>query len=300
MSTSPLLRPLGFGEVLDSAFTLYRRRFGSFVAAALVPTLAILAASWVTGFSAGADPATMGGGSMLVFFLAAGAGTLVMWGALTHLASSAYGGVQASAGDGLRVAASRFFALLGASILVGLILMAAFIGIGLVFVVLMAIAIPAMGAGGDPGVMLAGLFGVAVVLLMVVLYALAAAFFFAVFPAVVVEGKGPAAAIGRSVELARGALGRLVGLVVVCGMIVYLPILGVVVLTGTFSTLYDPTAAQAAYGSTAFVLQQVLTWMAGALTTPFFVAALVVQYYDRRVRTEALDVQAAADRLAFA
>lgn len=300
MSTAPLLRPLGFGEVLDSAFTLYRRRFGSFVAAALVPTLAMLAVTWITGFTPGADPATIGIGAALTFLLVLGMGMLVMWGALTHLASSGYGGVPASAGDGLRVAASRFFPLLGASILVVFILMAAFMGIALVLGVLMAIAIPAMGAGGEPGAMLAVLLGAGMVLVMLVLYALAAAFFFAVFPAVVVEGKGPATAVGRSVQLARGALGRLVGLVVVCGFIVYLPIIGVAVLTGTFSTLYDPAAAQAAYGSTAFVLQQVLTWTAWALTMPFFVAALVVQYYDRRVRTEALDVQAAADRLAIA
>ena len=32
------LRPLSFGEILDSAFTLYRRNFATFVLTALIPT----------------------------------------------------------------------------------------------------------------------------------------------------------------------------------------------------------------------------------------------------------------------
>jgi hypothetical protein len=47
-----------------------------------------------------------------------------------------------------------------------------------------------------------------------------------------------------------------------------------------------------------FWLQQVANSVTGALTTPFLVASLVILYFDRRVRTEALDVQLAADALA--
>jgi hypothetical protein len=46
--------------------------------------------------------------------------------------------------------------------------------------------------------------------------------------------------------------------------------------------------------------QQVLGWAVGVLTTPFMVSVIVLQYFDRRVRTEALDVQMMADRLAVA
>jgi hypothetical protein len=300
MSAAPILRPLSLGEVLDSAFTLYRRNFASFVAVALGPTLAMVAVAWLSGASGVADPLNVDFGAIAMFLFVVVGASLVMWGALTHLASSAYGGVPASPGAALSVALSRFFPLLGASILALVVIVVAFFAVAVVGGVVMAVAIPTMAISGAAGTVVGVFLIIAIFVAMVALYALAGAFFFAVFPAVVIEGKGPASAIARSIQLARGALGRLVGLIIVCGFIVYLPVLGVMVLTGTFSTVYDVNAAQAAQGSTALLLQQVLTWTSGALTTPFLVGALVVQYYDRRVRTEALDVQAAADRLAIA
>jgi hypothetical protein len=293
--SAPILRPLAFGEVLDSAFTLYRRNFTTFVAAALVPTLAMLAAVYLTGMSdLATDPEAMNLGGLFLFMAVVGFGTLVMWGALAHIASQAYGGAATSAGEGLRVAVGRFLPLLGATIVAGILGTLIGMGFALVFGIVAAVA---AGAGGAAAV---ALLTIVAVVLMIALYALAAGLFFALVPAVVIEGKGPIEAVSRTVALARGALGRVVGLMLVSFFIVYLPILGVVVLTGTFTTLYDPAAAAAAAGSTAYLLQQVVTWTAGALTTPFLLSVIVVQYYDRRVRTEALDVQAMADRLAMA
>lgn len=297
--SAPMLRPLAFGEVLDSAFTLYRRNFARFVGVALVPTLAMMVLAWMSGMAA-ADPNNVDVVALFLFLAVAGVGTLLMWGALAHLASQAYGGVPASVGEGFAVAGRRFFPLLGAAILAGIILMAGFLAVALVMGIAAAVAIPAMAGAGSGGTAAGVVVMVVVMLAMLLLYAAGGGFFFALVPAVVVEGKGPSAAVARSIELARGALKRLIGLVFVCLCIVYLPMLGGVVLTGTFSTLYDPNAAAAAAGSTSMLLQQALTWGSGALTTPFLVAAMVVQYYDRRVRTEALDVQAAADQLALA
>lgn len=295
MSVPPILRPLAFGEVLDSAFTLYRRNFAAFVAAALGPTLLMLAVVYLTGMQdMASNPAAVGIGEFALFGIVLVVVTLVMWGALAHMASQAYGGAPTSAGEGFRVALGRFFPLLGATLLAGILGMLVGGAIGLAFGIVAAVVGMAVGGAGV-AVMVA-----AVMVLMLGLYALAAGVFFALVPAVVVEGKGPVEAIGRSLALARGAVGRLVGLMLVCFLIVYLPILGVAVLTGTFTTLYDPAAAAAAAGSPAYLLQQVVTWSAGALTTPFLLSVIVVQYYDRRVRTEALDVQAMADRLAMA
>jgi hypothetical protein len=298
MSAPPILRPLAFGEVLDSAFTLYRRNFTTFVGAALLPTLAMLAVLFATGLhripldETAIAEGYLGGFALLM--VVAGLGTLVLWGALTHLASQAYGGSPATVGEGLRVGLRRFFPLLGAGFVAGFLIMAGGFGLALVVGIVIAVAGMALGAAG--GVVA----GILVVVAMLVFYAVAAALLFALVPAVVVEEKGPISAVGRTIALARGALGRLVGLMLVSFFIVYLPILGVVVLTGTFSTMYDPEAAAAAPGSTAFILQQVLTWGVSVLTTPFLLSVIVVQYYDRRVRTEALDVQAMADRLVMA
>jgi hypothetical protein len=292
MSAPPILRPLGFGEVLDSAFTLYRRNFASFVAAALVPTLVMIAGALLTGMHR-MNPEAPGFG-FLVFMVIALATSLVMWGALAHLASRAYGGTPAQPAEGLQVALRRFFPLLGAVLLSLLALMV--IGGALMVVVGIVVAIAGVAVGETAMLVFVVLLGI----VMLAVYALGSAVFFAVVPAVVVEEKGPAGSISRSIELARGALPRIVGMLLVSFFIVYLPVLGVMVLTGTFSTLYDPSAAAAAAGSTAYMLQQFLSWIAGALTTPFLISVIVVQYYDRRVRTEALDVQAMTERLAMA
>ncbi len=295
MSASPILRPLGFGEVLDSAFTLFRRNFASFLAVALIPTAAMVALGLASGMHRmAADPTSIRVGPFLLFILVSILGTLVMWGALAHLASQAYGGTAARAAEGLRVGLRSFLPLLGTVLLAGLVLLVVFFAAAIV----MGIGVAIVGLAGD-GAGMAVLTGI-MMLGMLVLYAGAASVLFAIVPAVVVEGKGPAGAIARSFELARGALPRLVGLMLVTLFIVYLPILGTVVLTGTFSTLYDPAAAAAASGSNAFLLQQVLSWSASAVTTPFLTSVIVVQYYDRRVRTEALDVQALTERLAIA
>jgi hypothetical protein len=118
---------------------------------------------------------------------------------------------------------------------------------------------------------------------------------FAVLPAVVIEKVGPADSILRSFRLALGALPRVAGVVGVAFVIVFLPLIVVMAVTGGFQAFTDPGAVPSA-GS--FWAQQVGNSLTSALTTPFMVAALVILYFDRRVRTEAYDVQLAADELA--
>jgi hypothetical protein len=120
---------------------------------------------------------------------------------------------------------------------------------------------------------------------------------FAVAPAVVVERAGPLEALERSVTLARGALGRVIGLMLVTMLITYLPVMGVMAVTGGFTQLANPEAVPT---GAQFITQQVLSMGVGILTTPFMVAVIVLLYFDRRVRTEALDVQMMTDSLAVA
>jgi hypothetical protein len=295
----PLLRPLGFGEVLDRAFSLYRRDFTPFVAATLGPLALAVVGGFATGIST-ADPAGFEPGAVLAFLAVVTVVALLMWASLTHLASQAYGGLPVRAAEGVRVGLRRLLPSLVAVLLATVALFAVLMAITMGFAVAVAILIPSanLGEGGLTGAVAAGLIATVALVGMLVLYTVAAAYFFAVLPAVVIEGKGPVASLRRSIELARGAVPRLVGLIVVCVTITQLPPVGIAVLTGTFASAYDPAAMEAARGSPAFLLQQVLSWLAWALTTPFFVTALVVQYYDRRVRTEGLDVRAAAERLA--
>jgi hypothetical protein len=130
-----------------------------------------------------------------------------------------------------------------------------------------------------------------------VLYMLAITIFAGVAPAIVVEGKGPLSALTRSFDLVQGALGRTMGLVVVSVLIAYMPVIAVMFVTGTTGMMTNPAAMP---GAGALIAQQVLAWIAGVLTTPFMVSVFVLTYFDRRVRTEALDVQVMTESLAAA
>lgn len=267
----------------------------------LVPTMlltGVFTRSAITG-AAAADFAayTL---SMIPVFLIAAVGTVVMWAALTHQVGEAWTGGEVSVSDGYRRGLRSFFPLLGSMILMymvlGGIMMFVLMAVGLLFMILAGI-----GAGIGAGVgETAG--GAAVIVLMIPLVLLSVAGFlmgsatlFAVLPAVVIEKVGPADSILRSFRLALGALPRVAGVVGVAFVIVFLPLIVVMAVTGGFQAFTDPGAVPSA-GS--FWAQQVGNSLTSALTTPFMVAALVILYFDRRVRTEAYDVQLAADELA--
>lgn len=294
--TAPIFRPLGFGEVLDGAFTLYRRNLPTFLLTALVPTLAIVAMLGVWGAGvfaalASGDVALFVGvlGGLFLMSVGIGLGNLVMWGALTREAAQSYLGQPTSVADGLRTGLRKLLSLLGAGILIGIALLVAYFGLAIVVAVVMGAA----ALSGSPAVAVVLTFVVAVGALAAFL--MLVALLFAVVPVIIVEDKGPLEAISRSFDLANGARGRIVGLMIVTLFIAYLPIIAVFWLTGSFADLANP---QNVPTGAEFLTQQLLSWGVGVLTTPFMASVIVLLYFDRRVRTEALDVQMAAERLA--
>jgi hypothetical protein len=296
--TVPNLRPLGFGEILDGAFTLYRRNLVTFLVTALVPT-AIFAAAFVAfggPYFAAALSDDVNGmlGAAALFFVGMFVGGLAyvaLWGALAREASQAYLGQPTSVGDGMRTGVRKLPAMLGSGLVIGIGMLIVVFALALVVGVLGALA----GAAG--GGAMTVVIGFLTFVIMAAVYLLCIVVLFAVLPAIVVENKGPIEAISRSIDLARGALGRVLGLMVVTVIITYLPMLAVLAATGGFASFADPSATPS---MGQFMTQQLLALGVGVLTTPFFVAVIVLLYFDRRVRTEALDVQMAAERLAVA
>jgi hypothetical protein len=295
----PNLRPLGFGEILDGAFTLYRRNFVTFAVTALVPTALMLALMVFVGFGVFASlssgdatqiiSAFLGIG--LIVGLAVGLLFMAMYGALTRQASQSYTGQHTSVGDGFSAGARAVLPMLGATLLAVILFIIAVFAVGIVIGIVTAL-VAMMGIG-----ILTVLVTILAFCAMAAVYLGGIALLFAVLPAIVVEGKGPIDAISRSIDLARGALGRVVGLMLVTLVITYLPILAVMLLTGSFAQITNPGTVPS---TGQFVTQQVLSMGVGVLTTPFMMAVVVLLYYDRRVRTEALDVQMLTDRLAVA
>ena len=294
----PNIRPLGFGEILDGAFTLYRRNFVTFLVTALIPTVVIGVMFFVFGgayFSAmlSGDPTALMGamGSFFLIMIVAGLLYTVLWGALTREASQAYLGQPTSVGDGMQTGFRKLLPIIGAGLAIGVLLMVAYFAVALVFAMIIGVG-AATGSGA-----LAVILGLVGGVIAMAAYMMAIAMLFAVLPAIVVEDKGPIEAISRSFDLARGALGRIIGLMLVTILITYLPVMAVLLVTGGFANFADPDAMPS---TGQFVTQQLMGMGVGVLTTPFMVAVIVLLYFDRRVRTEALDVQMATDRLAVA
>lgn len=294
----PNLRPLSFGEILDSAFTLYRRNFATFIATTLIPVVVMFATFMVLGRGvlasmATGDPGAMVGaaiGSVLVIGLVAFVVVLLMWGALVREAAQAYTGQPTSVADGLQAGLGAVLPLFGAAFVAGLGVVVA--GVGVVIALALFMGVLAM---------LGGVFALLGTLLALAawfgFFLVAMAVLFAVVPAVVVERAGPIQALERSFTLARGALGRVIGLMLVTFLITYLPTMAVMAVTGGFAQITNPEAIPT---GSQLVMQQVLGMAVSVLTTPFMAAVVVLLYFDRRVRTEALDVQMMADRLAVA
>jgi len=294
--TVPNLRPLSFGEILDGAFTLYRRNFPLFMGTSVLLTLALFAAILVIGGTGAAMAVSMPGFmSVLVMLLVAVAiagVAMVLWGALTWQAAQSYVGKPVSLADGMNAGGRSAMTLVGAGFLgilcFGALMVGVFLAVGFVGGI--------VGAVGIPGIsILVGFLGALAILAA---FFFIAALFFAVIPAVVLEEKNPVEAIGRSHQLARGALPRITGMMVMTMVITYLPMLAVLLVTGGFEGMMSSATPTGA--ADAGWVEQLLTWTVSMLTTPFLMCVIVLLYYDRRVRTEALDLQLLTEDLRLA
>jgi len=248
------LRPLSFGEILDGAFTLYRRHFATLALTGLLAQLPVIAVYLLQ--AAFARPGVEGAmTSMLISLLlipAAAFGYGIGRPAIVRQASNAYLGEPVTRQDGFAVGRKRFWAALGT----GILYMIA-VYLGLIF--------------------------------FIVPFFLLNIMFFASDQAVALEGLAGPDALSRSSALAKGAWGRIAGLWTVMSLIVYMPIIAlgfggalmIPTLAGGLSP-EDMTAATAAI--------QIGGALLGAVMQPLMVLTITLLYYDRRVRTEALDL----------
>jgi hypothetical protein len=282
----PQLRPLSFGEILDGAFSLYRRHFSTFFLAALIPALPVLGLGLLSGLLVGVadlpQEALLAVAALLVMAVAFVnlVVMVVQWGTLAYLVSRAYTGAPATLGEGLRRGLGRFFPLAVASFFIGLMMVGAMVPIGI--------------AAAITGSALLLVWMIVAVLVAMALLCM----FFAVTPAVVVEGHGPVTSLSRSRALAEGAWLRVFLIVVVAFLIAALPSWGLQTIH-QLSTGIETSQLMLESPGRYFVIQAANTLLS-AVTTPFVVGATVLLYYDRRVRAEALDVEIAAQNLASA
>jgi hypothetical protein len=284
----PNLRPLEFGEILDGAFSLYRRNLVTFILTALVPVAALVVGGTLMAVLVGSGSEAAAGLGAFALVIVLLLSVMVQWGALVHQAAQSFIAQPVVLKEALRTGIRSMFTLLGAAIVnnvgMSIVMMGGILVMALVGAVVGALGIPALSIVLGAGM----IFGV------VFVYAGGAAVLAGAGPAVIVEGKGPVEALSRSVELLRGAFWRTAGLVMVTATIVYLPIVAVVFVSGLSE------GVSGAEGSAAEAWEGFAMLAVAIAAAPFIASVFVLAYYDRRVRTEALDVQLMTESLALA
>jgi hypothetical protein len=272
------LRPLTFGEVLDTAFNLFKRNFGTVlvVSGVIMVPLTLLAAASTSGLSPDMslleDPNATPEQALAFFASFTGAvgagallqslGAILVQAATTRIYSENYRGLTMGASEGLRTGLSRLPAMLGLTLV-------STIGayIGLIFCL-------------APGIWLWAAWGLS--------------------PAALIsEHAGPFQSMKRSFELVKGSWWRVFGILIVTqiligviSFVVSTPIQFTSLLGGQTAGSELPVSLDRLLG-----LNILLTGLVSAITLPFAAAVVVALYYDQRVRNEGYDLERLIDDL---
>lgn len=315
------LRPRNLGELLDTAFGIYRSQFLTLVgiAAVLLVPLAIIQAvvsfyfgSILAGLSRISNQATPAPGQNpfdvlpfgellvaygLLILVAIVQGVVVnnlVAGALIRAVSQAYFGQPVDVLGAYRMSIARFPALALATIALGLALTIASVlllgGCGFLLIVLQGGNFNTFDerSFGLAALMVLALAGIA--FLVIVPLSLFVATRFLVAPqAIVLEEQGPLAGLGRSWRLVGRSFWRTLLVVVVLGLLLYmvasLPS-GIVSFAVTLASRGDPAGMAASNGIATLVSSLGLILM-----YPLQYAVQTVHYYDLRTRSEGLDIE---------
>jgi len=257
------LRPLSLGEILDRTFTLYRNNLLLFVGLAAIPRLPSLIAGLLQlQINGGTISVSQGGlsgltGSTIAFVLVTWAlalvGYLYAQGASVAAVSELYLSRPISISQALRRVTDEIGPLLGALMLNGLVIL-----VGFIFLIV-------------PGVYLM-------------------CRLFVVVPAAVIERKGPAESLSRSMMLTKGFAGRAFVILALYfaisigfGIVVSLPA-GIAVATRNITAI-----------QTWAPIQAIVSAILEAFITPILLISSSIFYYDLRVRKEAFDLQMLMD-----
>jgi hypothetical protein len=270
MST-PQLRPLGVGEILDVAITIYRRNARTLltlvlvvvgpveVLSALIQASALPDDDFITETTPGTieveddfwvNVAAFGAAGLLSFL-----GATIATGACFKAIADGYLGEKAEWKPALGFAARRLHSILWVTFLGALL---AVLGLFLLII---------------PGVYLYVAFAVAV-------------------PVLLTEGLKGRKALGRSRRLVKGRWWGTFGVVVLGAILVGIvegALLGLTAAVTTIDTA-DPTLG-------SFLVNTAATVLASLIATPFAAAFVVVLYFDLRVRKEAFDLQLLAQQI---
>jgi hypothetical protein len=292
------------GELLDSAFTLYRRNFRLLVAVTAVVQVPLALFSYLayqlTGFSSAATRITQlnNGGPLtaqqladlrsplLTLFAVSMAVLLVQLLLVQPVATAAMtravGDVYLDKPTSLAGVYGAVGRRLGAVVGVASVLLLVGVGLAVGSSLILVVAVLAIGQSGAAFLVLVI---PAVLFAAVVVYT---RWLFAA-PVVILEQLGPVQALRRSWALVRGSTGRVFGITLLVGIITG-------ILSAAVSALLS-VVTQAGDENLRLILSQLATLLVDVLVQPISFIVVVLLYYDLRIRREAFDIEMLAASL---
>jgi hypothetical protein len=303
-------RPANLGEILDRTVSLYRARFLVFLGISAIPTVAMLAIAsgaflflaWFGSSFKGSTPRVES--SVIAGILIAAAVTLALpvflgatalaSAAMTEAVNRAYFDEKTSIRAAYKAVWGRGWGYVGLYLLQALIVWGVPIGAWTGAVMLSAgVALLARSADLNPI-----LFTVPLILLVVVgliaytvwmLLRLSLA-----FPASVIEQIGPWAALKRSSALSKGTRWRVLALYMLTLVLTWILSFGLAMIV-TVAMMLIPGTRNAQQAQTMGMIVLFVYYASGfvvqALTKPVYGIALVLFYYDQRIRKEGFDIE---------
>ncbi len=296
------LHPMGIGEILDRSFRLMRKHFLLFFLILMIPQgTFFLFNKGIQIFVRGGAQQGMTAGMGIGFVVSVTLAVLVMmvlqfWaqGALIYAVSETYLRHKTSVGASYGAMRSRLGRLLGTMFLMGIliVLVPALMGIAVAIVIPM---LAAMGFGG----LTTGILSVALVIIGIGWFFHLLLNWLLVDKVVVLEEKGWRSALRRSKELmnTRTEQGfwrrpkNKAGLILLLGFLIGVGIHLLFQAPGLLTQWFMPMSLM---GQT---LQQVLNVVATSLATVFTAIAMILYYYDIRLRSEGFDLKMMAEHL---
>jgi hypothetical protein len=307
------LRPSTLGEILDRTAQLYRSRFLLFLGISVIPTgvivvLACLAGLVVTWWSAaGAGSVSEEAGYVLVALFAIGvtlvalpillAATALAMAAMSHAVSRVRLGQTTTIRDAYKSVWHRGWRYIGLFVLEGLIIGAAPLAAYILLIFLVAGGAALAGSAGAGGAVGGALFflliipifiaAIGYVIWMLLRLSLA-------FPACVVEQIGAWQAIKRSSKLCYGTKGRIFVLYLLGAVLSWLLSMGITLPLIIILTLIPGMNNPQNVGAIAWVPFFIIygsSFAVQALVRPVYGIALVLFYYDQRIRQEGFDIE---------
>jgi hypothetical protein len=270
---APSIRPRSAIEIVDAAVSLFRDNFKTMAVIGLAASLPFVAAiiAGVGVFGAMRDPQAffshplpmlpgiIGFSLVTLFWMA------VVDGAMTFAAAEAYHGRTPTAADALRGALGKGVSLVGGNLLRMLIVAS----VGLI-----AAAGIALAAKASP--FIAVLIAIAVAVLAVHLLART----FAITSAIVIENQSATEGVTRSFFLSKDATLRIFGIAFLCLVIYWVAnMIGAMLVQLAIRVVLQSPVVAAVAGN-----------LVGMVIYPFLNIAIMVLYYDQRVRKEGYDL----------